>query len=204
MKTARLTVTSTHSPRWHTTYLLAASLAALSAAAASAQTSSVPSDPPVAPPFSLSTVADAALSHAAPVALSAAAAATEIAMAPASPEGGVSFLPETNPVNLLEAPARRPPALIPLYVSLASLQAWDTALTLRGIRNGAREVNPAMAGVVKSPPAFIAMKAGVTAASVIAAEGFRKRHPVASVVLLAAVNSAYAVIVTHNYRVTRR
>ena len=56
----------------------------------------------------------------------------------------------------------RPSMLPALYATSAALQGYDTFSTLNALRNGAREANPFMKGIVNNPAAFVAMKAGVT------------------------------------------
>lgn len=88
-----------------------------------------------------------------------------------------------------------------LYVSTATMQALDVHSTLKAFSTGAVEANPLMTGVTKSPVAFIALKAGVAASTIMAARQMAKHNKVAAVVTLVAVNSAYAMVVSHNYRV---
>lgn len=87
-----------------------------------------------------------------------------------------------------------------LYASFATLQALDAHSTLRAINGGGSEANPFMAGIASKPFAFVAMKAGTTAATIYLAEKLSKKNPIASVLLMTAMNSAYATVVAHNYR----
>src|SRR5262245_21330629 len=66
--------------------------------------------------------------------------------------------------------SRRPLALPSLYVSSAILQGYDAYSTLSVIKYGGVEANPLMQGITKSPVAFIGLKAGVTAMSIMTAE----------------------------------
>ena len=92
-------------------------------------------------------------------------------------------------------------ALVPLYASFAALQGLDVHATMRAVRGGhAREANPAMAGVVGNPGAFIALKAATAAGVIYLTEHVRTRNKVGAIVLMAAVNSLYAAVVAHNYR----
>ena len=112
-----------------------------------------------------------------------------------------------NPFHLTEpAPAPRPAALMPLYGSLIGLQALDIDSTMRAIASGAgREANPLMQSVVGRPAALVAVKAGATGAIIFASERLRKtHHPAAAVMLMIGINSAYAMIVAHNYAVANR
>jgi hypothetical protein len=111
------------------------------------------------------------------------------------------------PLHLTEpASAPRPAALLPLYGSLIGLQALDFDSTRRALAGGAaREANPLMQGVVGQPAALAAVKAGATGAIIFASERLRKtHHPVAAVMMMIGINSAYAMVVAHNYDVANR
>ena len=100
---------------------------------------------------------------------------------------------------------RRPPLLVPLYVSMAGLQALDAQSTFRALGTGrAIETNRIVGPFTTSGAAMVALKAGVTCATILGTESLWKRNPVAAVVAMVAVNSAYAVIVAHNYRLASR
>jgi xanthosine utilization system XapX-like protein len=103
-------------------------------------------------------------------------------------------------------PAPRPAALMPLYGSFVGVQALDFDSTMRVLRSGAgREANPAIRMLAGSPASLIALKAGTTASIIFASERLRKsHHPVAAVVLMISVNSAYAIATAHNYAVLQR
>ncbi len=94
--------------------------------------------------------------------------------------------------------------LVPLYVSFAVLQALDMKSTRTALGEGAREANPVMTGMVGSPVAFFALKAATGAAVVLATEKLRPRNRIAAIATMAALNSAYAMIVTHNYAAAGR
>lgn len=91
-----------------------------------------------------------------------------------------------------------------LYASTAVMQALDVHSTLTAINRGAVEANPMMSSVTGNAGAFIALKAGVAFSTVMAARHMSKRNKVAAVATLIAVNSAYALVVSHNYRVAQR
>jgi hypothetical protein len=93
--------------------------------------------------------------------------------------------------------------LVPLYISYAALQGLDVHSTTRALRGGASEANPLMRGVAQQPVALIAVKAGAAATTIWLTHKVSKRSRAGAIVLMAAVNSAYAVIVAHNYRVGR-
>ena len=90
--------------------------------------------------------------------------------------------------------------LVPLYISFASLQMLDAHSTVRALRAGAVEQNPMMRGLADKPAALVALKAGVAATTIALTDRMRRRNKVGAIVLMAALNSAYAVVVAHNYR----
>ena len=91
-----------------------------------------------------------------------------------------------------------------LYASTAIMQGLDMHSTLKAFSAGAVEGNPLMAGVTKNRAAFVATKAAVAAATIFASKKLAKKNKVAAVITLVAVNSAYAMIVSNNYRLSRR
>ena len=91
-----------------------------------------------------------------------------------------------------------------MYVSFAALQIMDAVSTRKALSNGATEANPAMAGLARNSAAFFAVKAGTAAATTFFAERLAKRHPRRAMVMMAVLNTAYAAIVAHNYRVANR
>jgi hypothetical protein len=102
-----------------------------------------------------------------------------------------------------QGPAKRPAALLPLYVSFTALQFADVHATLRALDAGGREGNPVFAGL-RSPAGMLAVKAGLALGTTYAVERLRKKSPRTAVVLMIALNSAYAGIVAHNYAVARQ
>ena len=88
-----------------------------------------------------------------------------------------------------------------MYVSFAALQVMDAVSTRRALNNGATEANPAMAGLARNSAAFFAVKAGTAAATTFFAERLARKHPRRATILMAVLNTAYAAIVVHNYRV---
>ena len=99
--------------------------------------------------------------------------------------------------------AGRSSLLSSLLVSTVVLQALDVHSTYRALDRGAVEANPLMAGVTGNKAAFLATKAAVATATVLAARHMGKRNKVAAIATLIAINSAYAFVVDHNYRVAR-
>jgi uncharacterized protein DUF5658 len=94
-------------------------------------------------------------------------------------------------------------ALVPLYVSFAALQALDVHSTMRALDGGAVEGNPLMRGVAHQPAALIGVKAAGAASTIWLAHRMSKRSKAGAFVVMAAVNSAYAMVVAHNYRAGR-
>lgn len=95
------------------------------------------------------------------------------------------------------------PAVLPgLYAASAFLQGYDTYSTMKALRSGAREANPFMQHVVKSPVAFVAVKATVTTASVMAAEQlWKNNHRAGAIGLMVVSNAMMGMVAAHNARV---
>ena len=123
---------------------------------------------------------------------------------PEAPRPAVAQLAAAAPVavnsQLFRAPEPgRPAALVPMYASFVTLQALDFVSTTRALSNpNASEANPVMRGVVGSPAAFLAVKAGSTAATIWIAEKWRRKHPVRAMIFMASTNAAMAAVVAHN------
>lgn len=99
----------------------------------------------------------------------------------------------------------RPLVLPGLYAGSAFLQGYDAYSTLTALKSGASEMNPLMKGVTKSPAVFIALKAGLTAASIMSAERMWKdNHRVTAVVMMAVSNGMMAAVAAHNSSVLQR
>ena len=54
------------------------------------------------------------------------------------------------------------------------------------------------------PPAFVALKAGAAAGLIFAGHRLARHNKFHAVVALVAIDSAYAIIAAHNYRVANR
>lgn len=95
------------------------------------------------------------------------------------------------------------PSLLPaLYATSAALQGYDAYSTLTVLKNGGREANPLMKGIVKNPAALVAMKAGVTMASIMAAESlWKNHHRVGAIGLMVASNLMMGAVAQHNAQV---
>jgi hypothetical protein len=99
-------------------------------------------------------------------------------------------------------PGNAPGALPGLYVSLAALNAFDAATTLKGLQAGADEGNPLMRGVVSRSPVLLTVKAATTGASIFLAERLRRNgHKGQAVVMMVLSNSVMATVAAHNARV---
>ena len=126
-----------------------------------------------------------------------AAAATTLAQRP-------DLASTINLAAQFKAP-RRPFALPGLYAGSAFLQGYDAYSTLSALKSGATEANPLMRGITKSPVAFVALKAGVTAGSIMGAERLWKdNHRTAAVLMMIASNGMMAAVAAHNSAVLQR
>lgn len=93
--------------------------------------------------------------------------------------------------------------LVPLYVSLGVLQALDVHSTTRALNAGGVEANPLMRGVANQPGALLAVKAGGAASTIWLTHKLARRNRTGAFIVMAAVNSAYAIVVANNYRAAR-
>ncbi len=98
------------------------------------------------------------------------------------------------------------PALLPaLYASYAALQAYDVYSTRQALGRGAREANPLMQGVVGNPGAFVALKAGVAAGTILAAERLWKNdRKAAAIGVMVASNVVAGMVASKNARTLRQ
>jgi hypothetical protein len=93
--------------------------------------------------------------------------------------------------------------MVSLYATTATMQALDAHSTIRALDNGAVEANPIMGGIANNRAALIATKAAVAAGTIYAAHNVAKKNKLAAALTLIGINSAYALIAHHNYRVAR-
>jgi len=101
-----------------------------------------------------------------------------------------------------EGGLRRPAVLPALYASTVFLQGYDAYSTLTVLKSGGVEQNPLMRGVTGHPAAFVALKAGVATASIMAAEQMWKRNNrVGAILTMVATNSVMVMVAAHNARV---
>jgi len=109
-----------------------------------------------------------------------------------------------NEVSPFKKP-ERPWPLPALYGSSAFLQGYDTYLTIAALKRGASEVNPILKPISGNPVAFIAVKAGLTAASFVGTERLWKdNHRLSAVALMVASNAVMVVVTAHNVAVLQR
>jgi hypothetical protein len=95
-------------------------------------------------------------------------------------------------------------ALLTLAAASVSLQAYDAYSTLSAIRLGAVESNPTMHALVRHPAAFVAVKAGVAASSLVASRQlWNQHHRKTAIVLLAITNGTMTAVAIHNASVVR-
>jgi hypothetical protein len=107
------------------------------------------------------------------------------------------FVPGLAPIQI-GAPTRG--AVLPLlYGSYAALQAFDAVSTLRGVKLGAQEANPMMTGVSRNPAGMWALKSGLTAASIVAAEHlWKQRRRGEAIALMVVANGIMAGVAARN------
>jgi len=112
--------------------------------------------------------------------------------------------PLQRPIDLTGSSHRSSASgMMPFYVWTAAMQALDVHSTYAALDRGAVEANPLMGGMAGNKAAFIAMKAGVAATTIFATRNVARRNKVAAIATAVAINSAYAFVVSHNYRVAR-
>jgi hypothetical protein len=104
----------------------------------------------------------------------------------------------------IEKALSRPKTLPALYASYAALQAFDVYSTNQALARGAKEANPLMQGVVGNTGAFVAVKATVAVATIVAAERLWKTNKAAAIGIMVASNGVAAVVAARNARVLRQ
>jgi hypothetical protein len=99
----------------------------------------------------------------------------------------------------------RPTLLPALYAGYAVLQAYDIYSTRQALTRGAAEANPLMQGVVGNPGAFVALKAGVAASTILAAERLWKHDKKAAAIgVMVASTTVSAIVAGRNARTLRQ
>ena len=143
--------------------------------------------------------ADAVL---APNSLSATAATESFARLNPETQGVLSAVATPALKSAASVVEKRPAPLVSMYAGLAALQAYDFYSTSTALKNGAREANPMMSGIVGNPGAFLAVKAGVTGVSIFAAERmWRQHHRAQAIAVMAVTNSFMAFVAAQNHSV---
>ena len=123
----------------------------------------------------------------------------------AAPVHAQSFEIVNDESVISPVPAARPLriALSAVSTSFVALQALDTVTTLRGISGGAAvEANPLVGDLARHPAAFVAVKSGLTAATVLSVHSMSKKHPKAALCTMLALNAASAFVVRSNISIT--
>ncbi len=130
-------------------------------------------------------------------AVSSAVTAAAVALAP-RPDAASQFSTRTwQP--------RRPALLPALYGMSGFLQGYDAYSTLKVLEHGGVEANPVMKGITRSPAAFIGLKVGVTAMSIVAAEKMWKNHNrVGAIATMIISNGLMAAVAANNAKVLAR
>lgn len=121
-----------------------------------------------------------------------------------SPPLGFQSRPTDTPLTIQPAVKREAPRgalMTSLYSSFIALQALDAHSTIRALDRGARETNPMVAPFADNTAALIAVKAGTAAGVIYMTDRVRRHNRVASIIIMAAANSAYATVVARNYRI---
>jgi len=85
-----------------------------------------------------------------------------------------------------------------LYYGYAALQMTDAATTLVSVNRGAREANPFLQNVARSPAAMIGIKAATITGTILILEKVRKDHPVVATASLIAINATLAIVAVNN------
>jgi len=116
----------------------------------------------------------------------------------------VTGQPAPSAAKIREAASR--PALLPaLYASYAGLQAYDVYSTRQALSRGAREANPLMQGVVGSTSGMVALKAGLTVGTIMAAERmWKNNNKMGAIAVLVASNGVAAIVAARNASTLRQ
>lgn len=89
-------------------------------------------------------------------------------------------------------------------MSFATLQALDVHSTRTALATGAgSEANPLLRGAAQSSASLIAIKAASTVGIIYATEKLRKKNRAAAIALMVGLNTATAVVVAKNYRISK-
>ena len=104
----------------------------------------------------------------------------------------------------LDGHARGTFVLRGLYGSFAALQVLDTVSTQRVLSQGGTEANPILGPFVGNTAAFIAVKAASTVTTIALTHRLSKKSRIGAIATMAALNTIYAVVVSHNVGEARR
>lgn len=111
----------------------------------------------------------------------------------------------TRPTTGSERSGQGPSGLlVTLYGSFGALQGADLISTRAALKRGGHEANPVMAGLTGNAFAFTSVKIGTAVGTIYLAEKLRKKNPRTAMVLMAALNTTYAIVVWNNSRVLQR
>lgn len=128
-------------------------------------------------------------------------ALAQVAAGPLALEAQPRPLPQPQQPWADARPRKSPNWLLPMHAATIALQALDAHSTFKVLdAPGGYEANPVMSKLVGNRAAFIGLKAGAAAGLIYATHSTSKHSRVRAVLTAAAVNTAYALIVTHNYR----
>lgn len=98
-----------------------------------------------------------------------------------------------------ERATERPGGLMPLYVMLASLQAYDAYTTLVGVTHGAVEQNPLVGAAAAQSSALWTIKAVSTATTIYFAEQLWRDHrKTQAIALMVVANGTMAAVAARN------
>jgi hypothetical protein len=112
----------------------------------------------------------------------------------------VASLPRVNPRTDVKWTT---PLLGSLQAGIVATQMLDAHSTFRAMDAGGVEGNPMMGGLVNNRAAFVSVKAAMAAGLVYATHRMGQHNKAAAIAVAAAVNSAYAMVAAHNYKVAR-
>jgi hypothetical protein len=107
--------------------------------------------------------------------------------------------------RLATTPPARPMMLPALYAGYAALQVYDIYSTRQALKRGAIEANPLMQGTVGNAGAFVALKAGVAAGTILAAERlWRNDKKAAAIGVMVASTAVSAIVAGRNASTLRQ
>jgi uncharacterized protein DUF5658 len=107
--------------------------------------------------------------------------------------------PRLTAMVVTEPATERPAALMPMYIGLAALQAFDGYSTYRGVHSGANEQNPLVGGLAAQPAALWTLKAVSTVTSIYFAEQlWRNHHKGQAILTMVVANGAMALVAARN------